>query len=243
MDFEQVAKLLRKNVLVFTGAGISAASGLPTFRGEGGLYDGFNPYELATPQAFAKSPVTVWNWYLMRIHQGKDATPNDAHLALAELEEIAEDVVIVTSNVDPLHERAGSTQVFKLHGNILEMCCTRCHQVTPVEPDELPPKVKEDSLFRCDCGALLRPNVVWFGEYPNNEAVEAGLIGISEADIVLEVGTSGVVSYGFTEMAVQAGKTVLRINPELVSQQGVDLIGDPAEEAVPALVDLARNST
>jgi NAD-dependent deacetylase len=229
-------------VLVFTGAGISAASGLPTFRGEGGLYEGLNPYELATPQAFAKNPVTVWNWYLLRIHAGKDAAPNDAHLALAELEEIAQDVVIVTSNVDPLHERAGSTQVFKLHGNILETRCTKCQRINAVEPDDLPLKVKDETLLRCECGALLRPNVVWFGEYPNNSAVEAALIGISEADIVIEIGTSGVVSYGFTEMAVQAGKRVIRINPELVPQQGVELIADPAEEAVPALVEMARSS-
>jgi NAD-dependent deacetylase len=239
VDLELIGRKLRGDVLVLTGAGISAASGLPTFRGEAGLYEGLNPYELASPQAFAKHPVTVWNWYLMRIHQGKDAAPNDAHLSLVDLEEIAKRVTIVTSNVDPLHERAGSTRVFKLHGDILQTCCTRCRKVEALDPDSLPQKVNEETLFRCECGGILRPNVVWFGEYPNNEATEAALRGVYEADIVLEIGTSGVVNYGFTEMAVQAGKMVIRINPEPTLQPGIYVIADSAEQAVPALVALA----
>ncbi len=240
VDLDRIGRQLRGDVLVFTGAGISVASGLPTFRGEAGLYEGLNPYEIATPQAFAKHPVTVWNWYLLRIHEGKDAVPNEAHLALAELEDVAKRVTIVTSNVDPLHERAGSTRIFKLHGDILQACCTRCKKVQQLDPEALPARVNEKTLFKCECGGLMRPNVVWFGEFPNNAASEAALRGAYEADIVLEVGTSGVVSYGFTEMAVEEGKMVIRINTEPVIQHGIYVISDPAEQALPALVELAR---
>ncbi|MEZ0324870.1 MAG: NAD-dependent deacetylase, partial [Fimbriimonas sp.] len=155
--------------------------------------------------------------------------------------EFARRVTVVTSNVDPLHERAGSTRVFKLHGDILQACCTRCKSLQALDPEALPQRVHEETLFRCACGGLMRPNVVWFGEFPNNEASEAALRGVYEADVVLEVGTSGVVSYGFTEMAVEEGKMVIRINPDPAMQPGIYVIADPAEQALPALVELARN--
>jgi NAD-dependent deacetylase len=243
MDLAQIGQLLRGDVLAFTGAGISAASGLPTFRGDGGLYEGLNPYELATQRAFSEHPATVWNWYLGRIHQGKDAVPNEAHLSLVDLEDVARRVTIITSNVDSLHEVAGSSRVFKLHGNLLESKCTRCGRIEPLNLDTLPRQIDSEHLFRCPCSGLLRPNVVWFGEMPDNRAVEAAFRGISEADIVLEIGTSGAVSYGFTEMAVEATTCVVRINPDPIPQAGVTIVADPAEEALPALVDLARHTT
>jgi NAD-dependent deacetylase len=234
----KIAELMQGNVLVFTGAGISAASGIPTFRGDGGLYEGLNPYELASPEAFARQPVTVWNWYLMRIHQGKSARPNPAHLALAQLEEKAELVTIVTSNVDPLHDRAGSTNVYRLHGNILETYCPNCGEVLPIYPDFLPERYTEETLPRSTCGAVVRPNVVWFGERPWPDAFEAVRRELPQADVVLEVGQSGMVSYGFTEIAARTGIPTVRINPEGEAQPGVFLINEGAETVLPRLVAL-----
>jgi NAD-dependent deacetylase len=236
MRIEDLAPFLTGNNLVFTGAGISVASGLPTFQGAGGLYEGLNPYELASPQAFAKHPVTVWNWYLMRIHEGKGARPNQAHKSLVDLERASNRVTIVTSNVDPLHEMAGSTRVFKLHGNILQTRCTGCSDVQPLELKGLAEQVTDDTLPTCGCGQVLRPNVVWFGERPSLDALSAVEKELPQADAVLEIGHSGTVSYGFTELAVQFGVPVIRINPDAGEQDGVITLVGRAEEILPQLV-------
>lgn len=204
------------------------------------MYEGLNPYELASPEAFAKHPVTVWNWYLMRIHQGKGAKPNPAHLALAELEELAAEVTIVTSNVDELHEQAGSTRVFHLHGRIFEQKCAVCSHRRRTDPFQLPERIDEETIFRCDCGSLLRPNVVWFGEYPWGDAVEQASRGIEECHAVLEVGSSGIVSYGFAEMAASRGKPVLRINPEPEAFGSIEVWEEKAEVALPQLISWLR---
>jgi NAD-dependent deacetylase len=217
------------------------ASGIAPFRGDGGLYEGLNPYELASPEAFARHPFTVWNWYLMRIHQGKGAKPNPAHLALAEMEQLAAEVTIVTSNVDELHEQAGSNRVYHLHGRIFEQKCSVCSHRRPIDPFELPERIDEETIFRCDCGNLLRPNVVWFGEYPWPDAVEEASRGIEEADAVLEVGSSGIVSYGFAEMAAARGKPVLCINPEPEIIGRIPVWEEKAEIALPQLVQLLRD--
>lgn len=236
-----VAERLRGRILVLTGAGISVASGIAPFRGDGGLYEGLNPYELASPRAFAARPVTVWNWYLMRIHQGLSAKPNPAHFALAEMESLVDFLSLVTSNVDELHEQAGSTEVFHLHGRVLQLLCSGCRKVTPLPVDDLPQKVDEATIFRCECGWLLRPNVVWFGEYPWETAVEAAVSGIRDADSVIEVGSSGVVSYGFAEDAASRGKFVLKINPDPEPYQGIELWPEKAEVALPQLVGWLRS--
>lgn len=240
MTEQQIARLLRGRVLAFTGAGISAASGLPTFTGQGGLYEGLNPYEIASPEAFHRRPATVWNWYLMRIREGITAQPNAAHHALAELEGIAQRMTVVTSNVDPLHERAGQRRLFKLHGDILQTRCTACGRVEPLRLEAMPERCEGDVLPRCACGGLLRPNVVWFGEYPREEAINVVREELPQADIVLEVGHSGTVSYGFTEMAASAGIPTVRINPEGERLRGVTLIQEGAEMALPRLAKAAR---
>lgn len=222
-------------MLVLTGAGISVASGLPTFRGDGGLYEGLNPYELATPEAFASDSVTVWNWYALRIHQGRSAQPNAAHYAIAELEGLAAGFDLVTSNVDRLHERAGSERVEKLHGDILRTRCTKCGQRNEL-PDPIPEFFESDTLLRCECGGLLRPDVVWFGEYPNPNAILCVQRALPEAHIVLEVGVSGAVTYGFSEVAVQMGIPVVRVNPDATEEPGVTAVAQPAEVALPQLV-------
>jgi NAD-dependent deacetylase len=236
MSLDEFRERLQGRVFAFTGAGISVASGLPTFRGDGGLYEGLNPYELASPEAFAAHPATVWNWYLMRIHQGKGAEPNAAHLALAQIERDARHMTIVTSNVDPLHDRAGSKRVLRLHGDILQTLCSGCGEVKPLDLEDLPERYEADSLPTCSCGARVRPNVVWFGERPWPEAFEVVREELPEADLVLEVGQSGVVSYGFTELAVALARPVLRINPDAKPQPGVTLLREPAEVALPRLL-------
>lgn len=232
----ELIERLRGRVLVLTGAGISVASGIRPFRGDEGLYEGLNPYELASPEAFAKQPVTVWNWYLMRIHQGKAAQPNPAHLALAEMERKAKHLTLITSNVDELHEMAGSQRVFHLHGRIFERLCTRCKTTERI--NNLPEKIDESTLFRCHCGGLLRPNVVWFGEYPWAEAVDAVRAELPKADIVLEVGSSGVVSYGFSEAAASIGIPVVVINPDGGGTPEMMVIEEKAEIALPRLVEM-----
>lgn len=224
---------------MISGAGISVASGLSTFRGAGGMYEGRNPYELASPEGFRRDPVLVWNWYLMRMRQAHAAKPNPAHFALAKLESFAVSVVIITTNVDLLHEQAGSTKVYKLHGNIMQTLCTKCRTVQPVALDTYPEAFTQDSLPMCHCGGLLRPNVVWFGERPWSKAVNAVQKHLPEADVVLEVGTSRTVNYGFSSLAAGMGIPVVRINPDPDREAGVFCLRERSEIAIPRLVGLA----
>ena len=227
---------LRGRVFVLTGAGVSAASGIRTFRGDDGLYRGLDPTTLASPEGFFTDPATVWNWYLMRVRTAWDAKPNAAHTALVELERKAADFTLVTSNVDPLHERAGSSRAFHLHGDIMQTRCTDCDRVAPLDPFAWPEEVDDDTLPTCPCGGVLRPNVVWFGETPWPEAIDAIRRKLPEAQVFLEVGTSGAVSYGLDEMAARLGIPVVRINPDPRPWQGVTEVNAPAEVALPELV-------
>ena len=228
---------LQGRVFVQTGAGISVASGIRPFRGDDGLYKGLNPYDLASPEAFFSQPATVWNWYLMRVRNAWDCKPNAAHYALVELDKNAAEFTLVTSNVDSLHEMAGATEVLRLHGDILQTLCTGCGEVAQLEPQKYPDEVDDETLPTCaTCGGLLRPNVVWFGERPWPEAIAAIRVALPRAHVLLEVGTSGVVSYGLDEMAVRMGIPVIRINPDSRPQKGVTELVGPAEEILPALV-------
>lgn len=240
MTYLEIAKLLRGKVMTFTGAGLSVASGLKTFRGAGGLYEGRSAYELASPEGFQADPVLVWNWYLERARQVVQAKPNPAHHALAKLEKLAFLSIIVTSNVDNLHESTFLRFLYKLHGNILEKFCTRCGKVCGLLCECEPKTYTLETLPRCSCGGLQRPNVVWFGEQPREEAIIAVRAYLPQVELVLEVGTSGVVSYGFTELAVALGKTVVRINPEPAPQPGVFELVAKAEEVLPELVRLCE---
>lgn len=232
---ETISSLLRGRVVAFTGAGLSVPSGLPTFWGSGGLYEGASAYELASPEGFAKNPKLVWDWYKARLRAGLEAKPNPGHLALVHLESISEEVIIITSNVDDLHTRAGSRNVYRLHGRIMETMCKGCGVVNEISHEQ----ISSDELPQCACGAMLRPNVVWFGERPCQSAIEAAITGVQRASIVLEIGHSGVVSYGFTEYAVQLGKPVIRINPDPGElQSGVSVIAESADVALPRLIAL-----
>lgn len=222
---------LRKRIVVLSGAGVSAESGVATFRGSDGMYvRGRRVEDLATPEGFASDPEAVWEWYSMRIEQVLEAKPNAAHHAIAVWGDIAQNVTLITSNVDDLHERAGSHPVHKLHGRILEGRCTVTERVFPIDR-------KPNGIPSSPDGNPLRPNVVWFGEHPWQEAVRAAQAAIPVCDLVVEVGVSGVVTYGFTEWALRLGKPVLRINVEPRGQsKGLVNWAAPAASALPELV-------
>lgn len=228
-----------KNIVVQTGAGVSAASGIPTFRGSGGLYNGVAVEDLATPEGFARNPKLVWEWYAYRIGLVRSAQPNAGHFALAEWAALANRFTLLTSNVDDLHERAGSQEVHHLHGTILK---GRCCETGRVYDLQNPLDVSQD-LPRTPDGKLLRPNVVWFGERPVESAFEAMVAAIPQADLYVEVGHSGVVQYGFSDWALSQGIPFVRINPDrepAPRDPRVIHIQAGAEEALPALVEVLR---
>lgn len=220
---------------VLTGAGVSAESGVPTFRGEDGLWRKHNPMELATPEAFERDPKLVWEWYVYRRGLMGRVHPNPAHEAIAELEALYPKFLLITQNVDNLHRRAGSKELVELHGNIFKVRCSRCQRKSHELPDlsELPP--------RCECGANLRPDVVWFGEALPREAVERAFQASVECDCMLVVGTSAVVqpAASLPLMAKREGAFVAEINYEptaLSSLVDVSLLGK-AGEIMPKLLD------
>lgn len=192
-----------RRVVVFTGAGVSADSGIPTFRGPGGLWRNFRPEDLATPEAFERDPALVWEWYEWRRGLIRDARPNAAHEAIARLP----DAVVVTQNVDNLHQRAGAADVIELHGNIFRVRCTR-EGTASVHTEPFP-----DVPPRCACGALLRPDVVWFGEMLPDDAVVRATSLIRKSDLLLVVGTSGVVYPAAGLVRLTRGLSV-EVNPD-----------------------------
>ena len=174
----------------------------------------------------------------MRVRTAWDAKPNPAHFAIAELESRAAELTLVTSNVDPLHERAGSTVVHKLHGDILQTRCTGCGRVARLRTERYPEELDEETLPSCEtCGGMLRPNVVWFGESPWPEAIAAIRVALPRANVLLEVGTSGTVGYGLDAMAHGMGIPVVRINPDPRPGLGVTELNGPAEDILPRLLD------
>jgi NAD-dependent deacetylase len=224
-----------RRVAVLTGAGVSAESGVPTFRGAGGLWRDHRPEDLATPDAFARDPRLVWEWYDWRRGLVAAARPNPAHDALARLERRCERFTLATQNVDGLHRLAGSHQVILLHGDLWTVRCTGCgteREDRRVPLPELPP--------RCACGGLLRPGVVWFGEPLPEGALERAAAAAATADVLLLVGTSAVVwpAAGLGDVALGAGVPVIEVNPEptAYADRAISLAGR-AGEVLPQLVD------
>jgi len=200
------------SLTVLTGAGISAESGVPTFRGKDGLWRNFRSEQLATPDAFWDNPKLVWEWYDWRRAAIKEAKPNPGHFALAELESQKKSMTLITQNIDGLHQMAGSKNILEIHGNIWQVRCTKCGDIKQNHRVPL-----EEMLPRCElCGEIGRPNVVWFGEIIPMEVIDSSLKAIEECDVMLIVGTSGVVepaaSLGL--VAKQTGKKVIEINLE-----------------------------
>ncbi|WP_367872826.1 NAD-dependent deacylase [Luteolibacter sp. Populi] len=225
------------NLVILTGAGISAESGVPTFRGPDGLWEGHRVEDVATPEAFERDPLLVHTFYNLRRAKLLDGTihPNPAHLALAKLARSKEhQLLLVTQNIDDLHERAGSPEVLHMHGELLKSRCTDCGAVTPCRED-----IGRSSVCPA-CGHIdcLRPHVVWFGEMP----IGLDEIGaaISRADLFVAIGTSGLVypAAGFVSWARQAGVRTLEINLEESAGSGTfhETRRGPAGEIVPQWV-------
>lgn len=225
---------------VLTGAGISAESGIPTFRDPDGLWEKFDPQELANVEAFLDNPELVQGWYRHRRQLVKEAAPNAAHRALAEMEAHVSGVTVITQNVDDLHNRAGSSTVVELHGNITHNYCMDCERVA--EPETVDASIEEGEPARCpECNGLIRPDVVWFGEMLPPDALETATTATEQADVFLSVGTSAVVypAARFPLVARQNGAYVAEVNPDTTGVTGdVDeSIRGPAGEVLPALVD------
>ncbi|MCC6638337.1 MAG: NAD-dependent deacylase [Ignavibacteriaceae bacterium] len=224
-----------RKIVVFTGSGVSAESGIPTFRGDDGLWKKFSAHELANFDSFMKNPDLVWEWYQYRRRIINDSKPNAGHRALVELEKYL-DVTIVTQNVDNLHQRAGSSRVYELHGNITRNICTACGKRYDGEielADNKPP--------HCECGALVRPDVVWFGENLPEGVYELAEEQCESCDVMLVVGTSGVVYPAalLPSAALSSGAMVVDINiDDSDHQHGRRLfIKGRSGEVLPAIFD------
>ena len=208
---QHVIKWLKdaKSVAALTGAGVSAESGVPTFRGNGGLWKQFRAEDLATPEAFARDPKLVWEWYDWRRQRIAAVAPNAGYFALAELERRIPEFTLITQNVDDLHERAGSRRILKLHGDIFRVRCMECgrESIDKRAPlPEIPP--------RCDCRGLLRPAVVWFGEVLPPGALGEAREAARRAEVFLLVGTSALVypAAGLAQLAKASGARVVEVN-------------------------------
>ncbi len=221
-------------VVVLTGAGISAESGIQTFRDAGGLWEQYKIEDVATPEAFARDPEMVWEFYNKRRRQATDVRPNPAHHALAKLEERLPpgNFVLITQNVDNLHRVAGSRNVLHMHGELARVRCMECSNI--IETTEL-----FDGVPRCDCGGMLRPHIVWFGEMPMFlDEIQDHLY---TCDLFVAIGTSGMVypAAGFLQIAKSAGARTLSVNfedPANVHYFDFFLRGK-AGEILPDLVD------
>ncbi|MCP9455864.1 MAG: NAD-dependent deacylase [Nitrospira sp.] len=236
-DLDQVKHRLAsaRSLVVLTGAGISADSGVPTFRGADGLWRAYRAEELATPEAFERDPRLVWEWYNWRRALLATKGPNDAHYALAQLEQREGRFWLITQNVDGLHREAGSRNLSEIHGNIWMVRCTQCGRV---EEDRSVPIKLLPSCTRC--AGLLRPHVVWFGESLDPMDMARCHDVLRSCDVLLIIGTSGVVypAAGFAAIAKQAGAFVGEINPDETPQTAfadVSLRGR-AKDLVPLLL-------
>lgn len=205
-----------RSVVAFTGAGVSAESGVPTFRGNDGVWKKFKPEELANLDAFMKNPELVWEWYAHRKRIIAEIQPNTGHYALAEMEQLFPHFAVITQNIDNLHRRAGSKTVHELHGNIERNYCMKCG--TPYSNEEiLSGDTQHSHSIRCrKCTGLIRPDVVWFGEMLPEEEWEQSIRAAESADVFLSIGTSGVVypAASIPMVAKHHGAYVVEINPE-----------------------------
>jgi NAD-dependent deacetylase len=224
------------HITVLTGAGISADSGVPTFRGADGLWRNFRAQDLATPEAFERDPRLVWEWYNWRRDSIATKQPNPAHIALVELERRTQDAFwLITQNVDGLHRTAGSQRLSEIHGNIWKVRCTGCGTISDNREIPLP------ALPACPlCHALLRPHIVWFGESLWEEDLRLSHQAIRGCELFLVIGTSGVVypAAGFASVAKKVGALVIEINLESTPQSDlVDLsLQGRAKDLVPLLL-------
>ena len=238
--FESIKRKIKnsKKIVFVTGAGISQESGIPTFRGKDGLWKNYDVMQLATIEAFYDHPKLVWEWYNERRKNIFSAEPNLGHKIVAELEKFV-DVTVLTQNIDGLHQRAGSTRVLELHGSIVEIKCTECNFKSEILTEfiEMPPL--------CQCGNILRPNVVWFGESLPQDVWQKAIIHASTCDIMIVIGTSLVVSPANTLPihAKQNNATIVEINLEkTVMSSYMDLsIRGTGSSTLPEFISIFKN--
>jgi NAD-dependent deacetylase len=233
--FATVADTIKaaKKIVFVTGAGISQESGIPTFRGKDGLWRKHDPMQLATIDAFFDNPKLVWEWYEERRKNILNAQPNLGHTAIALLEKYKE-VVVLTQNIDGLHQRAGSTNVLELHGSIIRIKCTVCNF-----KDEITTSFR-DLPLSCRCGSMLRPDVVWFGESLPQDVWQRAIIHASSCDVMIIAGTSLVVSpaNSLPVFAKQNNSLLIEVNPEetLMSSEMDLSIKATSAKALPNLI-------
>jgi len=230
-------------VLVLTGAGVSAESGIPTFRGKDGYWRNLDPTKLATPEAFARDPQLVWDWYRERRERIRTAQPNAAHAAIAKLAQHADEFLLVTQNVDDLHARAGMSaqDMVQIHGDIFVTRCSRCEFRRFEHEHEYE---QEHEIPRCsECNALMRPGVIWFGEQlPWNELQRVeSYLDRGPGNVVIVAGTTATFGY-IIDWALRAsrdGAELIEVNPEEtpLSQFATRLVREPAAMALPRIVD------
>jgi NAD-dependent deacetylase len=237
--FDSIEDQLKKakKIVFVTGAGISQESGIPTFRGNDGLWRNYDAMKLATIDAFYDNPKLVWEWYNERRQNIFAAEPNLGHKAIAELENFSE-VVVLTQNIDGLHQIAGSSKVLELHGSIVKIKCTVCDYKDEIltEFSDIPPL--------CTCGNILRPDVVWFGEGLPQDVWEEAIIHANSCDIMVIAGTSLVVSPANTipMYAKQNNAILIEINPdETIMTEDMDMsIRSTSATALPELVSIFK---
>ncbi|MBI2618566.1 MAG: NAD-dependent deacylase [Ignavibacteriales bacterium] len=241
---EKLREVLQRadSICVLTGAGLSAESGVPTFRGDDGIWKKFKPEELASFDAFIRNPALVWEWYSYRKKVVGEVKPNAGHYALAQMQDLVADFTHVTQNVDNLHARAGCRGVLELHGNITRSLCIDCGRHAGEST-----QVIFTTVPKCEfCGGLLRPDVVWFGELLPAAAFEQSVEGARRCDLFLSIGTSGVVhpAASLPLIAREAGASVVEINPvytDLSAHVHETLLGKSGD-ILPQLVTLMKES-
>ncbi len=199
-----------RRVVFATGAGISAESGVPTFRGEGGIWNKMRPEELASVDGFMRNPQLVWEWYQHRRDLMSRVVPNPGHHAIAAFEKHFPDMVVVTQNIDGLHRRAGSSRILELHGDISRNKCFDCGRLYDCEIDP------DADLPRCGCGGMIRPDVVWFGEMLPHDVLQAAFEAAEAAEVFFSVGTSAVVqpAASLPLVAARRGACLVEVNLE-----------------------------
>ena len=229
------------SVTVLTGAGVSAESGIPTFRDAlTGLWAKYDPEELATPEAFLRNPKLVWDWYAHRREMVQELKPNAGHIAIAELESLVPTFKLITQNVDGFHQLAGSQDVTELHGNITRVrCFDYGHSAETWAIDgDMPPSCQE-------CGGMLRPDVVWFGESLSRANLENAAAAASTCDVFLSIGTSSLVypAAGLPPLAIQEGATFVEVNPNQtpLSEYADFIISADSGSALPAIVTALKS--
>jgi NAD-dependent deacetylase len=236
MSIEAACAAVRaaRSIAVLTGAGVSAESGIPTFRGNGGYWQQHRVEDLATPRAFAREPKFVWTWYEERRRAIAAVRPNAGHEALVALEQRTPGFTLITQNVDGLHDVAGSKDIIKLHGDIWIVRCLDCggERLERRQLTDLPP--------HCDCGGTLRPGVVWFGESLPAGAMERASASVRSADVLIVAGTSAQVypAAGLIPLALDHGATAIEINPAETnfSRDVTFTLRGPSAEILPRLL-------